>query len=190
MGPCPPREQPVNGAGGRGQEHVRDAGRRLDAERVAIAGRVLDRDPAFLAGDPDRHGPARRAKFREPRICDNLRTLDPGDDLVDPQIADPSQQVVDSVGRARAPVVVQPLQPQLELHERGRIEQLAQFLLAEQLAQQVAVERQRLRTTLRYRRVAVVHVCGHVVEQERRSERGGAHRLDCVDRDVPPRDAR
>ena len=62
--------------------------------------------------------------------------------------------------------------------------QLAQLLLAEQLAQQVAVERERLRTPLRRRRVVLVHVRRDVVEQERRRERRRRRRLDVDEVDL------
>ena len=66
----------------------------------------------------------------------------------------------------------------LDLGERVGVDQLAQLLLAEQLAQQVAVERERLRAPLRRRRVVLVHVGGDVVEEERARERRGRRRLD------------
>ena len=68
---------------------------------------------------------------------------------------------------------VERLERQLEVGQRLRVEQLAQLLLAEQLAQQVAVERQRAGPALGQRRVALVHVGGDVVEQQRRRERRG-----------------
>ena len=75
----------------------------------------------------------------------------------------------------------------------SRIEQLAQLLLAEQLAQQVPVERQRLGPTLRQRRVAVVHVGGDVVEQQdcSRTARPAASRRSWTAisrRSTPPQD--
>ncbi len=82
------------------------------------------------------------------------------------------------VGRLRARALGQPLQVGLDLVERRRVDQLAQLLLAEQLAQQVAVERERRRAALRVRRVALVHVRRDVVEQQRRRERRGGRRLD------------
>ena len=96
---------------------------------------------------------------------------------------------MDAVERRRLPVVGQGLEAQLEIGQRVRIEQLAQLLLAEQLAQQVAVERQRAGAALGDRRVAVVHVGGDVVEHEAARERRGAHRLDAVDGDLAARDA-
>ena len=92
--------------------------------------------------------------------------LGPGRHLGGRQVAEPAQQVVDAVERRRLPVVGQRLEAQLEVGQRVRVEQLAQLLLAEQLAQQVAVERQRAGPPLGQRRVAVVHVGGDVVEQE------------------------
>ena len=65
----------------------------------------------------------------------------------------------------------------LDVGERVRVDQLAQLLLAEQLAQQVAVERERLGAPLGRRRVVLVHVGGDVVEEERARERGRGGRL-------------
>ena len=68
--------------------------------------------------------------------------------------------------------------------ERAGVDQLAQLLLAEQLAQQVAVERQRRRAALGGGRVALVHVGGDVVEQQRGGERRGGRGLDFDERDL------
>ncbi len=65
----------------------------------------------------------------------------------------------------------QALQLQLDCRDRLRVQQLAQVFAPEQLGQQVAVKRQRLRPPLRERRVAFVHELGHVREQKRRRER-------------------
>jgi len=46
------------------------------------------------------------------------------------------------------------------------VEQVSELLLAEQLAEQVAVERERLGATLGGRRVVLVHVRGDVVEEQ------------------------
>src|SRR5437868_12034486 len=72
----------------------------------------------------------------------------------------------------------QELEVVLDLGERGRVDQVTELLLAEQLAQEVAVKRERGRTALRVRRVALVHVGGDVVEQERGCERRGGRGLD------------
>ena len=89
-----------------------------------------------------------------------------------------------------APVLGERLERQLEVGECRRIEQLAQLLLAKKLAQQVAVEGQRLRPALGQRRVAVVHVRRDVVEEQRARERRGANGLDGVDGDLASSDTR
>ena len=66
----------------------------------------------------------------------------------------------------------------LDLGERARIEQIAQLLLAEQLAQELAIEGERLRAPLGGRRVVLVHVGRDVVEHQRRGHRRGGRRLD------------
>ncbi len=77
------------------------------------------------------------------------------------------------VGRARVAA-----QLALDLVDGVAVEQVAQLLLPEQLAQQVAVERQRLRAALGRRRVVLVHVRRDVVEEQRRRVRRGRRGLD------------
>ena len=91
---------------------------------------------------------------------------------------------------ARLATVDQALQLGLEVGEHRRIDQLAQLLGAEQVAQQVAVERQRGRSTLGERRVALVHVDGDPAEQQglrhrRRLLRVDRHHADLRDAQVP-----
>ena len=91
-------------------------------------------------------------------------------------------------GRRRA-ILDQRLERQLEIGQGVGVEQLAQLLLAEQLAQQVAVERERAGPALGQRRVAVVHVRRDVVEQQAARERARLRCLDAVDGDLAARDA-
>jgi len=58
------------------------------------------------------------------------------------------------------------LQLELEIGQHRRIEQLPQFVGAEQIAQQIAIERQRRRSSLGEGRVAFVHVDGDPPEQQ------------------------
>ena len=83
------------------------------------------------------------------------------------EVADAAQHVVQPVAAGRARELGAALQVVLDALERARVDQLAQLLLAEQLAQQVAVQRQRGRAALGAGRVALVHVGGDVVEQQR-----------------------
>src|SRR4029079_5653344 len=64
-------------------------------------------------------------------------------------------------------------------------DQLTQLLLPEQLAQQVAVEGERLGPALRRRRVVLVHVGRDVVEEKRRGERRRGGGLDVDQIDLP-----
>ena len=189
MGTGEPREQPVERPGGRPEERLRDAGRRRHADAVAVARHVLHRDPALLAADPRPDGAARRGQLGEVQRC-----LGPAADravahLVGREVAEAAKEVVDLVRVVRLPLLDERLEAELEVRERLRVEQLAQLLLAQQLAQQVAVEGQRLRPALGERRVALVHVGGDVVEQQRAREGGGAGGLDAVDRDLAAPDA-
>ncbi len=72
------------------------------------------------------------------------------------QIAEPPQQIVQLVGVARPPARGQLLQLRLHLGQDLGVEQIAQLAAADQLAEQVPVQRQRLRLALGERRVALV----------------------------------
>ena len=96
----------------------------------------------------------------------------------------PPQHVVQRVDGVRARALGQPLQVGLDGLQRARVDQLAQLLLAEQLAQQLAVQRQRGRAALRVGLVALVHVGRDVVEQQRGRERRRGRRLDLDQRQL------
>src|SRR5439155_11588810 len=83
-----------------------------------------------------------------------------------------------------------PAQLALDVLDRVRVEQVAQLLLTEELTQQIAVERERLRAALGRRRVVFVHVRRDVVEEERARERRGRAGLDLDDIEPPRLDAR
>ncbi len=105
-------------------------------------------------------------------------------DLRRRQVADAPQHVVQLVGRAGATAVGQVLDVELDVGEHAGVEQLAQLLGAEQVGEQVAVERQRRRPPLGERGVALVHVGGDPVEQQALRHR---RRLRRLDRDDPHR---
>src|SRR5205807_3201589 len=101
------------------------------------------------------------------------------------QIAEPSQQVGGLIDVAWPPLLQQTLQLQLQRLDRARIEQLAKFLGAEELGQQLFVQRQRLRPPFRQRRIALVHVLADVVEDQCRREGRGALGVDHDRPDLP-----
>ena len=145
------------------EEHLGQPARRHRAERVAVAAGVLGRDQPLLARDAKHEGTA-------------LGEQRPGKRRVvlpDPAVAADAQLVVELVGRSGLAAKLP-----LDLVDRVGVEQVAQLLAAEQLAEQVAVERERLRAPLGRRRVVLVHVRRDVVEEERRAHRRGASGLD------------
>ena len=73
----------------------------------------------------------------------------------------------------------------LDRFERFGVDQLAELLLAEQLAQEIAVERQGRRAALGVRRVALVHVRRDVVEEKRGRKWRCGSRLDLDQGDAP-----
>ena len=73
----------------------------------------------------------------------------------------------------------------LDLADGVGVEQVAKLLASEQLAEQVAVERERLGAALGRRRVVLVHVGRDVVEEKRRAHRRGAARLDLDEIEAP-----
>src|SRR5207244_8654337 len=78
-------------------------------------------------------------------------------------------------------------QLRLDLFDGALVQEIAELLLAEQLAQQIAVERERLRPPLGGRRVVLVHVRRDVVEEERGGIGRRRRALDVDDVDLPRR---
>src|SRR5438309_244469 len=107
----------------------------------------------------------RASERRRVEPLDRIRPHAPRGNFGGRQIADPTQQIVQLIAIAHA-AFAEPLQLDLQVDHGRWVEQLAQLLLAEQLAQALAVERKGLRASLRQRRIALVHVLGDVVEEQ------------------------
>ena len=153
--------------------HGRQADRDGDAERVAQPTGVLGRAHALLAADATEEGAPLRDQLLDPRL--HRRTVDGAQaELVERERAEETQQVVHLVDVAGQPTLDQALQLQLEVGQHVGVDELAQLLGAEQVAQQVAVEREGGGPALGQRRVALVHVHGDPAEQQRLRERRGA----------------
>ena len=146
------------------RERGRQSGWQRDAERVAQARRVLGRRVALART----HDAMVAQQLFEPGF--RIRS-GAGAQLVEVQRPEVGEEIVEVVGMARPAVLRDALQLELEIREHGRIEELAQFFGAEQVAQEIAVEGQCGRTTLGERRVAFVHVDGDPAEQQRLRER-------------------
>ncbi len=189
MRPRPAREEAVQGACHRTEERIGDPGGRLHAHGVAVAGDVLDRDPAARARDPHADGAPARLQLAQPQPGGRDAPVGARSHLVRREIAEAAQEVMYLVHGRGPAIVCQRLECQLEVRERRRIQQLTQLLLAQQLAEQVAVQREGLRPALGQRRVALVHVRGHVVEQQRGRERRRPRRLHRMHGDLSAGDA-
>ena len=157
------------------EEDLREAGRRHGAERVAVEPGVLGGDPARLAAHPQAHGASLGGRAARARPRRRRRAAAPRRASRSPTRRSTSCMASSAVG---ARPLGQALEVGLDLLERRGVDQVAQLLLAEQLAQQVAVEREGGRAALRVRRVALVHVGGDVVEEQRGGERRGGRGLD------------
>ena len=148
------------------QQGLRQAGRRWHTERVAVDRRVLRRDPALLAADPH----ARRAPLALELVEHRGRRVALDHSLLAflrREVAEPSQDLLKRVAILRPRGLDTVLEGIDHLDEGVRVDQLAQLLLSQQLPQELAVQRERGRPPLGIGRVALVHVSGDVVEEER-----------------------
>ena len=168
---------PRSGSGSRLEEALRQARRRRHPERVAVHAGVLGGDVALLAADPDQRDAALGDQLLEHR-GGRVALGDPLGALLRGEVADVAQHLLQGVAVAGPPGLGAVLELRLDLLQRLGVDQLAQLLLAEQLAQQVAVEGERGGAALGVRRVPLVHVGGDVVEEQRGGEGRGGRRLD------------
>ena len=178
-----PPQQPEHRVGHVLEEGVRQAAGRHDAEGVAEQPGVLGGEPALLAAEPDAERAALGRELLQPGLGlgRRLRALRR---LRRRQVADAPQHFVQRVGVPRPQVLRAVLQVVLHLFQRPGVDEVAQLLLPQQLAQQVAVQRERHRAPLGGRCVALVHVGGHVVEQQRGGEGRRRPRLHLDQRDL------
>src|SRR5205823_7908471 len=145
------------------EEHLRQPAGRHHAERVTVTARILRGDQPLLAGEAhEERTTLTQQRLREPFVV-----------LALAQVAAQAELVVQLVCISRRAV-----QLRLDLLDRPGIEQVAELLLAEQLPQEIPVERERLRPPLRGWRVVLVHVRRDVVEEERRRIRRRGRGLD------------
>src|SRR5262245_28163782 len=144
-----------------------------DAERVPEPAGVFDRGPVLRSGEADPDDPASRLQLHQPvRLgTSSLR-------LRRRQWAEHLEQVCGALQITYRPGRIQPLQLRFYLVDRGRIEQLAELGLAEQLGEQGGVERQCGRTPLHQRGVALVEERSDISEQQGTSEWGRRRSLD------------
>ena len=172
--------------GRRLREDAGDAERERRAERVPVAARVLDRDVPVLPPDPQADRAPIEFEIVEPPGRIRVR---PRRHLLGAQVSEPPEQVVHVVGVASAAALGLVLQLELELGERDRVDQLAQVLRAEELAQELPIERERGGTPLGHRCVRLVHVDRDPAEQQGLRERRRPRGVDRDHVDAPRPDA-
>ena len=168
-----------------------------DTQRVPVTPGILDGDPARLPGD--------RAAARARREASSVGQPCPGRRAGEPRLPPragvrrprPSRgRPAAAAGRAgHRPTSLRgdlsrACSSSSTSSERLAIEELPQLLGTQEFAQQVAIEGQGLRATVQQRRVALVHVGGDVVEEERRGEGRGVRRLHADDADLAALDGR
>ena len=140
--------------------------RQRNTQRIAIAARVFDGDPALLARDRDFDDAVGLCKLKSGGTAAALQARSRFD-LLGGQIAEAEEQVMNSIDRLRLVPLVEVLQLHLHLGQHVRVEELAQLGLAEKLTKLGLIDRQRLRLPFGQRRVAVVDEIRHVAEKQR-----------------------
>ncbi len=194
VGPGVAGHEAVEGMLGRLEEGGGQPGGHGHAQPVPQPAGVLGRGQALLAAHPHPHNPAPRHQLLHPPSDDPFSLFArtgggrgvrgpvsggrAGGQLLDGEGAEASEQVVGLVGVAGPAPVDQALQLQLQVGQGGRVDQLPQLVGAQQLAEQVAVERQGRGPALGQGGVALVHVDRHPAEQQRGGEGRGALAVD------------
>ena len=120
-----------------GERH-RQTERHVAAERIAIPGRILGGEMARLTAELHLDCPASADELVDPLPTQALTAQI---DLGSAEVADLAQHVVQFVGTASTTTIGDALQFELHIGQHARVEQLAQLLGTQQVAQQVAVER-------------------------------------------------
>src|SRR6185295_3503734 len=136
------------------QERLREPRRRRHAERIAVERRILRRDPPLLAGDPNAGGTALALELLQHRVG-RVALGHPLGALGGGQVAEAAEDLLEGVAILCACDLGAVLKRVLHLDQRLWVDELSQLLLAEQLAKQLTVQRQRRRTPLGVRRIAL-----------------------------------
>ena len=165
VAPCVPRHQVAQRVGQRFGKRLRDTGRQRHAQRVAQSPSVFYRRPAGLAAHPDLERAARTGQLRQP-AGGRLRHRAPRRRLLGRHRPDGAQQVGQPLDVPAFAVRREPLQLTFGVGHDGRVQQLAQVGLAEQVGQQRRVEGQRLRAPFGERRFTLVHESADVTEEQ------------------------
>ena len=159
-----------------------EAGRKRNAEGVAVAGRIFSGDEAAFARD---------AQFEEAagadQAVDMLQEIgrdDAAGELFAGEIAEAQAEIVDAVCGAGAMGFGEALRGFFDCGDGVGIEEFAEVGFAEQFAELILIDGEGLGAALGEGRVAVVEEIGDVAEEERRGEGRGLAGFDDVDAEL------
>src|SRR5579862_4788817 len=96
----------------------------------------------------------------------NLRGFATGGEFVARQVAEAEEQIVDSIEGARLIAFDERLELLLGLLDGGGVEELAEVGIAEQFAELVLIDGQRLGAALGQRSIAVIYIIGDVTKEQ------------------------
>ena len=193
------RHQPLDHGAGAGRRQREPLGRLCREEGPPLAGEAEQQRRQRLVVAAAQRGAVSRdvARRRQPSLSRHLDPFgaagplelrDPGagiavcalGDLALGQRAEPADEVLELVGVARPAVRHQRLPLAVDRRDDLRLEQLTQIGLPEELGEQPAVERQRLRPPLRHRVVPLVEERDGVGERQGAGEGGRRLGVDHV----------
>ncbi len=165
------------------EQRSRQPRRQRNAQPIAIARGVFGGDQPLFAGDAQLQQSPRANQPVD--MLEQVRRNHAPAQFLARQIAQPQAQIVNAVGRARAIILREALRRLFHFRNRVGVEQLAQIGLAQQLAQLLLIDGERLCAALGQRRIAFVHEVGHVAEKQRRGKRRRLARLHHVHAELP-----
>ena len=138
------------------------------SERIAVTPSVFGGDKASFSGDGNLDG----ASLAHQQLDECRRvTVDSQREVGEREVTHTSQHVVHFVCSARTTQLSHMLQLKFDIDEHVTIEQFAQLFRAEQVVEQVAVERERRSTALGERGVTFIHIRRDPVEEQALGER-------------------
>lgn len=162
------------------EKDIWDAERGHCAKGIAIAAGIFDGDPTGLAGDTDGTGAMGGFEGCEP-IVELCGLGNAGMELIAGEVAETAEEVVQLVGVAGLPPGREGLEFEFEVLEDFGVEEFAEFVFAEEVAEEVAVESEGLGATLGEWGIALIHVGGDVIEEEGACKGRGFARFDGMD---------
>ncbi len=136
----------------------------------------------MFAADRDRDDSPLLEELGDPRF--GIDSAASGRDLVAAQRAQPPHEVFDGIDVPSLPALEGSLQFGIERREHLGIEEFAQLFGPEQIAQHLAIERERRRSAFGEWGIALVHVLGDPAEHERLGKRRRRFGVDGVDLDL------